>query len=224
MKILHNMINALNRGIIWQNFKWIDPGDPTLWFVEISNKTNWVFNSDSYFIAISWNVTIKRRVFKQSYLLAIAFLRHLRSKSKGKQRNDFNVPSTIKILLQLFLVFLYFYDSINQSELAQIDFSFLFKFYSQWNLAQPHTICVFCFLFFSYRGFLSRPFTNHRTAEERGEGDGGWGSISLTPHSHFHSVHKHLDTSRAITAENPTLHIGSSRTWTGKHWFPSASR
>ena len=61
-------------------------------------------------------------MFKQSYLLAITFLRHLRSKQfvrqfimsltsifKGKQSNDFNAPSTIKILLQLFLVFLYFY-------------------------------------------------------------------------------------------------------------------
>ena len=46
--------------------------------------------------------------------------------------------------------------------------------------------------------FLSRPFTNHRIAEE-GEG------ISLTPHYHFHPLHRHLDISRAITAESSPL-------------------
>ena len=37
----------------------------------------------------------------------------LTSISKGKQNNDFNAPSTIKIkiLLQLFLVFLYFHGN-----------------------------------------------------------------------------------------------------------------
>ena len=40
--------------------------------------------------------------------------------------------------------------------------------------------------FFFYVNFLSRTFTNHRTA---GEGEG----ISLTPHYHFHPLHRHLD-------------------------------
>ena len=39
--------------------------------------------------------------------------------------------------------------------------------------------------------------------------------IPLTPHYHFHPLHRHLDISRAITAENSPLHIASSRTWTG---------
>ena len=55
------------------------------------------------------------------------------------------------------------------------------------------------FLFFFYLFFLSRPFTNHR----------------ITPHYHFHPLHRHLDISRAIAAKNSPLHIGSK--------FPSAS-
>ena len=47
--------------------------------------------------------------------------------------------------------------------------------------------------------------------------------ISLTPHYHFHPFHRHLDISRAITAESSPLHIASSRTRTGNLWFSSAS-
>ena len=54
--------------------------------------------------------------------------------------------------------------------------------------------------------------------QEKGEG------ISLTPHYHFHPLHRHLDISRVITAESSPLHIASSRTQTGNLWFPSASR
>ena len=53
----------------------------------------------------------------------------------------------------------------------------------------------------------------------QGKGEG----IPLTPHYHFHPLHRHLDISRAITAESSPLHITSSRTWTGNIWFPSAS-
>ena len=58
--------------------------------------------------------------------------------------------------------------------------------------------------FFFYVSFLLQTFTNHRTA---GEGEG----ISLTPHYHFHPLHRHLDISWAITAESSLLHIASSR-------------
>ena len=54
----------------------------------------------------------------------------------------------------------------------------------------------------------------------QGKGEG----ISLTPHYHFHPLHRHLDISRAITAESSPPHIASSRTRTGDLWFPSASR
>ena len=53
--------------------------------------------------------------------------------------------------------------------------------------------------FFFYLGFLSRTFTNLRTAEE--------GGISLTPHYHFHPLRRHLDFSRAITAESSLLRV-----------------
>ena len=53
----------------------------------------------------------------------------------------------------------------------------------------------------------------------QGKGEG----ISLTPHYHFHPLHRHLDISRAITAESSPLYIASSRTRTGNLWFPSAS-
>ena len=76
-------------------------------------------------------------------LFTITFLRHLRSKefvrlfkmsltpiSRGKQSNDFNEPSTITVL-QLFLVFLYFYglsswnSFLNSLEQLQLLFQFL---------------------------------------------------------------------------------------------------
>ena len=46
----------------------------------------------------------------------------------------------------------------------------------------------------------------------QGKGEG----ISLTPHYHFHSLHGHLDISRAIAAESSPLHIAGSRTRTGE--------
>ena len=39
--------------------------------------------------------------------------------------------------------------------------------------------------------------------------------IYLTPHYHFLLLHRHLDISRAFTAESSPLHIASSRTRTG---------
>ena len=62
--------------------------------------------------------------------------------------------------------------------------------------------------FFFCLRFLSRPFTNHRTA---GEGGGHFFNSSL----HFHQLHRHLDISRAITAGSLPLHIGSIRTRIG---------
>ena len=47
--------------------------------------------------------------------------------------------------------------------------------------------------------------------------------IPLTPHYHLHPLHRHLDTSRAITAESSLLHIASSQIRIGDLWLPSAS-
>ena len=49
------------------------------------------------------------------------------------------------------------------------------------------------------------------------------GGISLTPHYFFHSLHRHLDISWAITVQSLPLHIANSWTPTGNLWFPSAS-
>ena len=62
--------------------------------------------------------------------------------------------------------------------------------------------------------------TIRETQDCRGRGEG----ISLTPHCHFHPFNRHLDISRAITAESSPLHIASTRTRTGNLWFPRASR
>ena len=50
--------------------------------------------------------------------------------------------------------------------------------------------------------------------QRKGEG------IPLTPLYSFHPLHRHLDISRAITAENSALHIASSQTRTGNLWLP----
>ena len=54
----------------------------------------------------------------------------------------------------------------------------------------------------------------------QGKGEG----IFLSPHYHFHPLHRHFGISRVINAEGSPLHIGSSRTRTGNLWFLSASR
>ena len=75
---------------------------------------------------------------------------------------------------------------------------------------------MFCFssIFFSFWVFFHKHL---QTFIHEGEG------ISLTHHYPFHPPHRHLDFSRAITAESSPLHIDSSRTWTGNLWFPSTS-
>ena len=83
--------------------------------------------------------------------------------------------------------------------------------------ADPPSGYFFFFLFFFSTWVF---FHNHsRITELQGKEKG----ISLTPHYHFHPLHRHLDISRAVTAESSFLHKGSSRTRTGNLWFPSAS-
>ena len=76
-----------------------------------------------------------------------------------------------------------------------------------------------CGFFFSF--LLEFFLDDHsRTAGLQGKGEG----ISLTPHYHFHPLHRHLDISQAITAESSPMHIASSRTRTGNLWCPSTCR
>ena len=86
-------------------------------------------------------------------------------------------------------------------------------------LFYTHLISLFVIPNFSivvifYLGFHSRTFT-----EQQRNGR----AIFLTPLYHFHPLYKHLNISRAITAETSPLHIASNRTQTGNLWFPSGS-
>ena len=78
-------------------------------------------------------------------------------------------------------------------------------------------VCWISLSFFSIWVFVHEDW--QITGQQR-KGD----SISLTPHYHFHLLHRHLDISRAITAESVPLHMASSQTRTGNLCFPSASR
>ena len=53
--------------------------------------------------------------------------------------------------------------------------------------------------------------------QEKGE------AISLTPHYHFHSLHRYVDIRRAITPKSLPLPIASTWANTGNLCFPSAS-
>ena len=48
--------------------------------------------------------------------------------------------------------------------------------------------------------------------------------ISLTPHYHFHPLHRHLDISRAITTESPIAHYGKSLISVFQHFFGSIDK
>ena len=52
----------------------------------------------------------------------------------------------------------------------------------------------------------------------QGKGEG----IPLTPHYHFHQLHRHLDISQAITTKSSPLHIASS--WTRTVFSPNAEK
>ena len=88
---------------------------------------------------------------------------------------------------------------------------------TQVNLLKIYKLFSFTLLeeLFFYLGFLSRTFTNHRTA---GKGEG----ISLTLHYYFQPLFRHLDISREITAESTPLHVASCRARAGNLWFPRA--
>ena len=60
--------------------------------------------------------------------------------------------------------------------------------------------------FFSIRVFFH--YHSRITGGLQGKGEG----ISLTPHYHFHPLHRDLHISWAITGESLPLHIGSSQT------------
>ena len=76
------------------------------------------------------------------------------------------------------------------------------------------------FIFFFFLSIWVFFHDHSRITGLQGKGEG----ISLTPHYHFHPLHRRLHISRAVIAESSPLHIASSRTRTGNLWFPRASR
>ena len=111
----------------------------------------------------------------------------------------------------------FIFENVSTYCFCQFNFPICY-IYNYCNQKYKWWLVDFClFFFFFYLGFLSQPFTNHRTA---GKGEG----IFLIPHYHFNPLNRHLDIGRAITAESSPLHIGSSRTRTWNFWFLSASR
>ena len=100
--------------------------------------------------------------------------------------------------------------------------SLICSFFCVWLLV----LSIFCFyiLYISIWVFFNEHsrLTGHQWKKE---------AIPLTPLYHFHPLRRHLDISRAITAEGSPLHIASSWTWirilwfsSGNPWFPSESR
>ena len=89
---------------------------------------------------------------------------------------------------------------LRHSHLNNVIFSYL-------NFDSMRNRFFFCLFFFSIWIFFHE---HSRITELQGKGEG----FSLTPHYHFYSLHRHLDISWAITAENSPLHIASSRTRT----------
>ena len=110
----------------------------------------------------------------------------------------------------------YFYQEINQRKSCSKKFN---KYVTNFDYIDKILIVLsfFYFLFFSIWVFFHE---HSRFTGQQGKGEG----IYLTPLYHFHPLHRHLDISRAITAESSPLHIAGSRTRTGNLWFPSASR
>ena len=92
-----------------------------------------------------------------------------------------------------------------------------FTVYTDDNIPFEITDNIYIYIFFFSIWVFFHEHSQITGLQGKGEG------ISLTPHYHFHPLHRHLDISRVITAESSTLHIASSWTWTENVWFPSAS-
>ena len=76
---------------------------------------------------------------------------------------------------------------------------------------------VYSLPFFSIWAFFHE---HSRITGMQGNGE----DISLSPHYHFHPLHRHSDISRAIAAGSSPLQIASSPTQVGNLWFLRASR
>ena len=110
-----------------------------------------------------------------------------------------NIKLSIYLLFNIHIIQNFFNDLFRVVEHVRLHWDFFFFFcFSIWVFFHEHS----------------------RITGLQGKGEG----ISLTPHYHFHPLHRQLDISQAIAAESSPLHIASSRTQTGNLWFPSTSR
>ena len=79
----------------------------------------------------------------------------------------------------------YFYSKLNIEHITDEDYAHTQKVFF-----------VFCFCFFFSIWVFFYEHSQITGLQRKGE------HISLTPHYHFHQLHRHLDISRAITAES----------------------
>ena len=121
-------------------------------------------------------------------------------------KNWRNRPKRLKILKTEHLPRLIYRSSyVNRIRNLKKFFKFIFHLVHN----HIHYICfasnyksIYIYIFFSMWVFLHE---HSRITGLQGKGKG----ISLTPHYHFHPLHRNLDISRAITAESSPLHIAS---------------
>ena len=106
-----------------------------------------------------------------------------RKKQEGKESRRLN--EQLDISLTLVFIFTWFSLKIKtfQAHFSKKQTAFLFFFFYMWVFFHEHS----------------------RITGLQGKG------IPLTPHYHFHRLHRHLDISQAITAESSPLHIAGSR-------------
>ena len=114
--------------------------------------------------------------------------------------NDFDLIDVILFLLYFNIICNWYTAAIKERKLLRKLFILLHDI-----IPQSFQVCSKRFFFLS--GFFLTSIHNSQDIMGRGR---------LTPLYHFNSLHRHLDISRAITAESSPLHIAS------KLWFPSA--
>ena len=123
----------------------------------------------------------------------------------GKSKN----PSTLQSLLRFIMT-----EKITGSRIFPTNVLLEFYYY----------IITFYFLVcFSKFVVILRVGRTRFTGRKGKRGEEG-GAISLSPLYLFHPLHRHLEISRATTAESSPLHIGNRWTRTGNLWIPSTNR
>ena len=142
-------------------------------------------------------------VLKRSYICYYIICMTVPLRSEQRPCKSVKILTSEQIACAVILYFgqvFVFCRSVNKNVLEwfQLVISKIYALTRSTNLlSRNHSILCF---FFS-----SRPFTNHRTADEEG-GNFFSSSLRLQP------LHRHLHISGTITAESSPLHIDSSRT------------